>query len=139
MGNVRAHHRRVDWIKLWQESPEFEAIKKEVAQIVDSRQKLPLTGEIHKHEFAATTLEQTKILTKRLWLNYWRSPSYGYGNLFTVLSTAILAGFTFWKLGNSENDLQQRLFAAFMFIFLPAPMLNAMIPKVSFPDDVSDG
>jgi len=62
-------------------------------------------------------------------LNYWRSPSYGYGNLFTVLSTTILAGFTFWKLGNNLIALQERLFAAFMFIFLPAPILNAVIPK----------
>jgi hypothetical protein len=132
VGNVRAHKHRVDWVKIWEESSEFAAIKTEIAQIVKDRGVIakarPKTGG---HEFAATTMEQTIVLTKRMWLNYWRSPSYGYGNLFTVLSTAILAGFTFWKLGDYEIALQERLFAAFMFIFLPAPILNAVIPKVS--------
>ena len=31
VGNVRAHHRRVDWIEIWKDSPEFEAIKKEIS------------------------------------------------------------------------------------------------------------
>jgi ATP-binding cassette, subfamily G (WHITE), member 2, SNQ2 len=117
-------------VKLWAESPEFEAIKQEVTSIVDTRANLGPSGPQHKHEFAATTWTQTRLLTKRLWINYWRSPSYGYGNLFSVLSTAIAAGFTFWKLGNSQLDLQERMFAAFMFIFLPAPMMNSVLPKV---------
>jgi hypothetical protein len=131
VGNVRAHHKRVDWVQLWEESPEFASIKKEIGQIVDNRGTIARAQvRTGGHEFAATTMEQTIILTKRLWLNYWRSPSYGYGNLFTALSTAILTGFTFWKLGNNQVALQERMFAAFMFIFIPAPILNAVIPKV---------
>jgi ATP-binding cassette, subfamily G (WHITE), member 2, SNQ2 len=130
VGNIRAHHHRVNWVELWQSSPEFEAVKKEIVSIVATRKPLGGVATQHRREFAASTMEQTRILTKRMWLNYWRSPSYGYGNLFTTLSTAIAAGFTFWKLGNSQIYLQERLFAAFMFIFIPAPMLNAVIPKV---------
>lgn len=130
VGNVRAHHHRVDWIQLWQESKEFAEVKKEIGNIVDTRKPLQKDETIGRHEFAATTWDQTRILTKRMWLNYWRSPSYLYAILFTTLSTAILAGFTFWKLGNSEIALQERLFAAFMFIFIPAPLLNHVIPKV---------
>jgi hypothetical protein len=131
VGNVRAHHHRVDWIQLWKDSPEFDAIKKEIENIVSTRKAVGNSlSTLKGREFAATTFDQTVILTKRLWSNYWRTPSYGYGNLFTTLSTAIVAGFTFWKLGNSLIDLQERLFAAFMFIFLPAPMLNSIIPKV---------
>lgn len=133
VGNVRAHHRRVDWIQIWKESPEFDAIKKEISYIIAARKELGHSLKRLEREFAASIFDQTIILTKRLWLNYWRSPSYGYGNLFTTLSTAIVAGFTFWKLGNSQIDLQERMFAAFMFIFLPAPMLNSIIPKVLLP------
>ena len=131
VGNVRAHHHRVDWIQLWNDSPEFDAVKKEINSIVSTRKALGNgLSTLKGREFAATTYDQTVILTKRMWLNYWRSPSYGYGNLFSTLSTAIVGGLTFWKLGNSLIDLQERLFAAFMFIFLPAPMLNSIIPKV---------
>jgi ATP-binding cassette, subfamily G (WHITE), member 2, SNQ2 len=130
VGNVRANHKRIDWVDIWQKSMEFEAVKKEVEQIASSRKQLTPSTKVHAHEFAASTLTQTILLTTRLWRNYWRSPSYGYGNLFTTFSTALIAGFTFWKLGNSEINLQERMFAAFMFIFLPAPMMNATIPKV---------
>jgi ATP-binding cassette, subfamily G (WHITE), member 2, SNQ2 len=131
VGNVRAHHHRVDWVKIWKDSPEFAAVKTEIGSIVATRKELGRSLEALKgREFAASTFEQTMILTKRTWLNYWRSPSYGYGNLFTTLSTAIVAGFTFWKLGDSLTELQERMFAAFMFIFLPAPILNSVIPKV---------
>jgi hypothetical protein len=130
VGNVRAHHHRVDWIQLWQQSNDFEQVKKEIRNIVASRRLLLKDGTMGTHEFSATTWDQTRLLTKRMWLNYWRSPSYLYGNLFSALSTAIIAGFTFWKLGNSEIALQERMFAAFMFIFIPAPFLNGVIPKV---------
>jgi len=129
VGNVRANHHRVDWIKIWNESPEFEAIKNEINSIVESRRNVARQTNASSGEFAASTLDQSIILTKRMWLNYWRSPSYLYGNLFTTLSTAIAAGFTFWKLGESEIALQERLFAAFMFIFLPAPFMNSVVPK----------
>ena len=131
VGNVHAHHRRVDWVQIWNESSEFESIKKEINSIVVTRREITRSAATTQgYEFAASTLEQTRLLTKRMWLNYWRSPSYGYGNLFTTLSTAIVAGFTLWKLGNSQIDLQERMFAAFMAIFLPAPILNSVIPKV---------
>jgi len=131
VGNIRAHRRRTDWVEVWNKSPEFEAVKREVASIIATRKQLGNTNSTSPtREFAASTFDQCFLLTKRRWINYWRTPSYGYGNLFTVLSTAILAGFTFWKLGNSEIALQERMFAAFMFIFLPAPLLNAVIPKV---------
>jgi len=119
----------VDWIQLWQQSNDFEQVKKEIRNIVASRRLLLKDGTMGTHEFSATTWDQTRLLTKRMWLNYWRSPSYLYGNLFSALSTAIIAGFTFWKLGNSEIALQERMFAAFMFIFIPAPFLNGIIPK----------
>jgi ATP-binding cassette, subfamily G (WHITE), member 2, SNQ2 len=125
----------MDWIKAWRESPEFEAVQKEINNIVSTRKEISQTGVIHTHEFAATTYDQTILLTKRMWLNYWRSPSYGYGNFFTIFSTAIVAGFTFWKLGNTLIAFQERLFGAFMFIFLPAPILNSVVPKV-FPQQM---
>ena len=135
VGNVRAKGHRVDWSKVWEESQEFADVKTEIIRLVADRGTLA-KARVAKGglEFAASTAEQTIVLTKRMWLNYWRSPAYAYGNLFTVLSTAIIAGFTFWKLADTETALQERLFAAFIFIFLPAPILNATIPKVPGAD-----
>jgi hypothetical protein len=49
-----------------------------------------------------------------------RSPTRTNRQPGPVASHTILAGFTFRKLGNIYIALQERLFAAFMFIFLPA-------------------
>jgi len=59
-------------------------------------------------EFNATVLEQTIVLTKRMLLNQWRSPAYMYSKIWVHVTSAILVGFTFFQIGTSPQDLQNR-------------------------------
>merc|ERR1711900_83683 len=72
---------------------------------------------------------QTVELTKRLFIQYWRDPSYLYGKLFTSVIIGIFNGFTFYKLGNSVVDMQNRMFTSFLILLIPPTIVNAVVPK----------
>jgi ATP-binding cassette subfamily G (WHITE) protein 2 (SNQ2) len=41
----------------------------------------------------------------------------------------IFNGFTFYQLGNSIQDMQNRMFTAFLIITIPPTIVNAVVPK----------
>lgn len=62
-------------------------------------------------------------------LQYWRDPSYVYGKVFVSAIIAIFNGFTFWQLGHTITDLQDRMFTCFVLIITPSCVVNAVLPK----------
>jgi ABC-type multidrug transport system permease subunit len=69
------------------------------------------------------------MLTKRLFTQYWRDPSYLYGKLFVAVIIGIFNGFTFYMLGNTIGDMQNRMFTAFLILLIPPTIVNAVVPK----------
>lgn len=69
------------------------------------------------------------MLTKRVFRQHWRDPSYYYGKLFVSVIIGIFNGFTFYMLGNSTQDMQDRMFSAFLIVTIPPTFVNAIVPK----------
>jgi len=69
------------------------------------------------------------MLTKRVFTQYWRDPSYLYGKLFVAVIVGIFNGFTFYMLGNSIRDMQNRMFTSFLIIVIPPTIVNSVVPK----------
>lgn len=126
-----ADGKRVDWTAQWQNSDEQKAVLQEIERIKAERSQrhLPAADSQTDQEFAASVWLQITLLTKRLYTQYWRDPSYLYGMIFTAVLIGIFVGFTFWQLGNSVQDMQNRLFSAFMIFVIPATIVNAVVPK----------
>jgi len=74
-------------------------------------------------------MTQTAELCKRIFRQYWRSPSYLYGKLFVSVIVGLGNGFTFWQLGNSITDMQDTLFSLFLILTIPPTIVNAVVPK----------
>lgn len=126
----RSDGSRIDWNEEWRNSKqaqdviaEIEGLKRTRSQI--SRQKTDDDGT----EFAASVWLQTTMLTKRTFRQYWRDPSYLYGKLFVSVIIGIFNGFTFYQLGNSIQDMQNRMFTAFLILTVPPTIVNAVVPK----------
>ncbi|KAF4509379.1 hypothetical protein G6O67_003555 [Ophiocordyceps sinensis] len=121
---------REHWNEQWRASDECEALRHEIRRIKEQR-----TGQtrhdagVLRHEFAAPVALQTALLTKRMFVNQWRAPSYVYGKLFVAVVVGIFNGFTFWKLGDTVNDMQNRMFTSFLIVVIPPTALNAILPK----------
>ncbi|KAJ6142049.1 hypothetical protein N7497_011148 [Penicillium chrysogenum] len=130
---AKPNHRNgklLDWNEEWRNSDQNREMLAEIENIRAERSKVPIeeTGSA-QYEFAASTLTQTTQLTKRLFTNYWRDPSYYYGKLFVSVIIGIFNGFTFYKLGNDVASMQNRMFSVFLIILIPPIVLNSIVPK----------
>ncbi|OBT65918.1 hypothetical protein VE03_05485 [Pseudogymnoascus sp. 23342-1-I1] len=119
----------VDWNEEWRSSSNNRELALEIERINKARSELPAPALGTQYEFAAPVMLQTTMLTKRLFTQYWRDSSYIYSKIFVSFVIGIFNGFTFWKLGNTVGDMQNRMFSVFLIVLLPPIMMNSIIPK----------
>jgi len=127
----RADGTRIDWNEEWRRSQEAQDVLSEINSLKLTRSK---SAGAHKKkddetEFAAPVWAQTTMLTRRLFTQYWRDPSYLYGKLFVAVIIGIFNGFTFYQLGNTVQDMQNRMFSVFLIITIPPTVVNTVVPK----------
>lgn len=116
---------KVDWNEEWKKSDNAKAVLAEIEKIKTERSKLPAPEAGLQHEFAAPIWTQTTMLTQRVFKQYWRDPSYLYGKLFVSVIVGLFNGVTFFEIGNTTQDLQDRLFSAFLILTIPPTIVNS--------------
>lgn len=121
--------KKIDWNSEWQNSSNFKEVLQEIERVKSERSKIASDEHHEEYEFAAPVWEQTVMLTKRTFIQYWRSPSYLYGKLFVAVIIGIFNGFTFWDMGSSIADLQNRMFTCFLILLIPPTIVNGVVPK----------
>jgi ATP-binding cassette subfamily G (WHITE) protein 2 (SNQ2) len=112
-GGNRKDGKKLNWNTEWRNSEEAKAVKEEIQKLKSERSKVPAAEASTEHEFASPIWLQTTELTKRVFAQHWRDPPYLYGKLFASVIIGIFNGFTFWKLGYSIADMQDRMFTSF--------------------------
>ena len=128
-GGRRKDGKRLNWNEEWRNSQQAKDVQTEITRLKQERSKAPRPEQDTQHEFASPILLQSVELTKRLFTQYWREPSYLYGKLFTSVIIGIFNGFTFWQLGYTIADMQNRMFTSFLIIVIPPTIVNAVVPK----------
>jgi hypothetical protein len=86
IGAAPGTHTEIDWNKTWRESPEYKEVHKELDRLKNERpnETPPSTDPADKasfREFAAPFGVQQWEVTKRVFAQYWRTPSYIYSKL----------------------------------------------------------
>lgn len=129
-GVKRPDGTKIQWNEEWRQSEQNKAIMAEIENVKSTRSSIAKTTDSkNEKEFAASMWLQTVLLTKRTFIQYWRDPSYIYSKLFVSVIIGIFNGFTFWQLGNSIQDMQNRMFTAFLIVTFPAVIVNGVVPK----------
>ena len=128
-GGKRQDGKRLNWNEEWKKSQENQDLLKEIAQINAEREKVAPKAFDAQYEYASPQWLQITELTRRMFTQHWRDPSYYYGKLFVAVIVGIFNGFTFWKLGYTVADMQDRMFTAFLIILIPPTVVNAVVPK----------
>lgn len=85
VGATSKHGSNIDWPTVWRASPEYQDVRRELDQL--SRQGEGGSADPDPAalvEFAASFLTQLALVTKRVFQQYWRTPSYIFSK--TVLS-----------------------------------------------------
>ncbi|KAL2067593.1 hypothetical protein VTL71DRAFT_2018 [Oculimacula yallundae] len=122
----------VDWHDAWRSSPEYQEVHQELDRL---KAELPQTTEPSSsgdkasfREFAAPFAVQQLEVQKRVFQQYWRTPSYIYSKILLCVASALFIGFSFYKAGTSQQELQNQMFAIFMLFTIFGSLVSQIMP-----------
>ncbi|AJT75484.1 Pdr5p [Saccharomyces cerevisiae YJM428] len=129
VGAAPGSHASQDYYEVWRNSEEYRAVQSELDWM---ERELPKKGSItaaeDKHEFSQSIIYQTKLVSIRLFQQYWRSPEYLWSKFILTGISQLFIGFTFFKAGTSLQGLQNQMLSAFMFTIVFIPILQQYLP-----------
>lgn len=79
--------------------------------------------------FAVPFRQQFAECFKRVWQQYWRTPTYIMAKLILSGVTALFIGFSFYKAKNSQQGLQNQMFSVFMFFTVFNNLVQQIHPQ----------
>ncbi|GME85206.1 unnamed protein product [Ambrosiozyma monospora] len=78
--------------------------------------------------YAAPYWLQYLVVSKRCFINVWRTPSYIWSKLSLVIFTSLFNGFTFFNAGTSLQGMQNQMLSTFMYSVLLLAYGNQILP-----------
>ncbi|GAB0138464.1 hypothetical protein EsDP_00006699 [Epichloe bromicola] len=118
-----------DWGDVWAQSKARGERCREIDEMIEKRKKIdPSKSLKDDREYATSLAFQTMTVVKRSFISYWRTPDYIVGKFMLHILTGLFNGFTFWRLGYSQTDYQNRLFSIFMTLTISPPLIQQLQP-----------
>ncbi|KAJ6486867.1 ABC-2 type transporter-domain-containing protein [Mycena sanguinolenta] len=130
IGAARGSRSVHDWPEVWKTSEERVQIRQEFDQMVAELSKIEDSGESATgfELFAMPLATQLWECFKRVWTQYWRTPTYIYSKLALIGLCSLFIGLTFYKAHNDIQGLQNQLFSIFMLLILFANLAQQIMP-----------
>jgi len=144
IGAAPGSHTDVDWHQAWLDSEERVAVREHLDEIKTNRPREVAAklkdapapsaeqAKIDKdayNEFAAGLFTQFMIVMKRVFQQYWRTPSYIYSKFLLSIAIALFVGFSFFRADTSQAGLQSQLFSAFMIFLMFSQLCQQIMPN----------
>ncbi|KAI4230807.1 MAG: hypothetical protein LQ349_006013 [Xanthoria aureola] len=119
-----------DWGDVWASSPEHQARAQEIQDLIAERRNAPTNSKTDDNrEFAMPLGTQVYAVVKRSFVSYWRTPDYMLGKFILHIFTGLFNSFTFYHVGDTQVDMQSRLFSVFMTLTISPPLIQQLQPK----------
>ncbi|CAO2655641.1 Nn.00g044440.m01.CDS01 [Neocucurbitaria sp. VM-36] len=119
-----------DWGDVWANSSENEKLGQEIQTIISNRRDASKNEEARDdREYAMPYVQQWLAVVNRSFVAIWRDPPYVLGVTMLHIFTGLFNGFTFWNLGQSQIDMQSRLFSVFMTLTISPPLIQQLQPR----------
>ncbi|KAH8829423.1 ABC-2 type transporter-domain-containing protein [Flagelloscypha sp. PMI_526] len=131
IGAAPGHHSEQDWFATWRESPEYQQVKTELAKMKQDLSQIPEeeTTKADRATFAVGFGQQFWECLKRVWQQYWRTPTYLFAKLSLSTLTALFISFSFYKSPNSQQGLQNQMFTIFMLFMMFGSLVQQIHPQ----------
>jgi ATP-binding cassette subfamily G (WHITE) protein 2 (PDR) len=128
IGAAPGSHANQDYHEVWLNSLERQEVQRELEEMERELVKLPVESGVDKNEFASPLWLQYLVVTKRVFQQYWRSPSFIWSKLCLAIVPAMFIGFSFFKADTSIQGLQNQMFSVFMFLTCFNPLVQQILP-----------
>ncbi|GAB7352050.1 hypothetical protein MBLNU459_g2559t1 [Dothideomycetes sp. NU459] len=133
IGAAPGSHTDIDWVDTWKNSEEKRSVKDELARLKSelpqkTQASVDPNDKSSYNEFAAPFSVQMSETLKRVFQQYWRTPSYIYSKAALCTFSALFIGFVFFKAKNSQQGLQNQMFAIFMLFTIFGNLVQQIMP-----------
>lgn len=129
IGAAPGSQNTIDWPQMWRESEEKQVIRDTLAQMKSELKSKPVDNDpTALREFAEPFGVQLLAVTKRVFEQYWRTPSYLYSKAWLCAGSALFIGFSFWDSAISLQGLQNQLFSIFMLMTIFGNIVQQTMP-----------
>ncbi|KAF2449373.1 hypothetical protein P171DRAFT_460670 [Karstenula rhodostoma CBS 690.94] len=118
-----------DWGAVWASSSENEKLTQEIQEIISNRRDAAKDEARDDRKYAMPLTTQLVTVIHRNFVQIWRDPPYVVGLTMLHIITGLFNGFTFWHLGNSQIDMQSRLFSTFITLTISPPLIQQLQPR----------
>ncbi|KAH9427137.1 ZEB2-regulated ABC transporter 1 [Pyricularia oryzae] len=128
----------IDWHQAWRESPECADVHAELDRLKEQVPNTPPPTEdkASYREFAAPFHQQIYAVTHRVFQQYWRTPSYIYAKAALCAVTALFIGFVFYDAPNTQQGLQNQMFAIFNILTVFGQLVQQTMPHFVIQRDL---
>ncbi|KAE9568421.1 ZEB2-regulated ABC transporter 1 [Colletotrichum fructicola] len=119
-----------DWHQTWKDSDESVQVQRELARL---EKESPASGSLGTSEkmstYATPFSTQLAMCTRRVFQQYWRTPSYIYSKLILSGVTSLFIGVSFYKAELTMQGLQSQMFSIFMLLVVFAFLVYQTMPN----------
>ncbi|KAI9477693.1 P-loop containing nucleoside triphosphate hydrolase protein [Coemansia mojavensis] len=119
----------IDWPQLWRDSPELASILVEIDQINQDSRVVKIIDDDGDLRFARSRWHQICLVTRRMFLMYWRNLDYQLTNAALQIISAIVIGLAYLNLSDSASDLLNKTYACFLAACLNIFITNQVLPE----------
>jgi len=105
--HARESGKAANWAQKWTTSSEARVLNKDL----EASKKMNNADQLENQnvsEYNASVFTQSILLTTRMLKSQWRNTPYIYSKIWVHVISAFLVGFTFYQVGTSPQDLQNR-------------------------------
>ncbi|KAK4696934.1 ATP-binding cassette, subfamily G (WHITE), member 2, PDR, partial [Lecanoromycetidae sp. Uapishka_2] len=129
IGAAPGSQNTLDWPQIWRDSEEKQMIRETLAEMKPELKQRPVDNDpTALREFAESFTLQLYAVTKRVFEQYWRTPSYLYSKTLLCTASALFIGFSFWDSAISLQGLQNQLFSIFMLMTIFGNIVQQTMP-----------
>jgi ATP-binding cassette subfamily G (WHITE) protein 2 (PDR) len=120
-----------DWHSVWKSSPEFQAVYTEIDNIHASKQgeSEQIEDKSVHSEFAMPYWTQLVVVTRRVFQQYWRLPSYIASKCILGVAAGLFIGFTFFQAKVNQAGMSDILFSVFMLTTIFSSLVQQIQPQ----------
>ncbi|KAF2841982.1 pleiotropic drug resistance protein, ABC superfamily [Patellaria atrata CBS 101060] len=133
IGAAPGSHTDIDWFDVWRNSLEYQEVQRHLLELKEERPLVtqPKSSPDDKasyREFAAPFGVQLWEVLKRVFEQYWRTPSYIYSKGSICVFSGLFIGFSFFNVRNSQQGLQNQMFSLFALMIIFGQLVQQIMP-----------
>ncbi|KOC16431.1 ATP-binding cassette transporter [Aspergillus flavus AF70] len=115
-----------DWFQTWRQSPEYGSTQEQLQKMLQVQEIKDSSSSESDRTYAASYLNQLRVVTQRAFTNYWRDSDYVLGKIQLNIWMGLMNGLTFLQLSNDLTGARGRMFSIFVGV-ITGPVLSLQI------------